>query len=369
MTRSALYQRIPRTIDIENTKDLAHLLQKNPSSIRGWCFQSLDLKNYEKELASKKVRGSLFLGCNTTAEFEKTMSARGALLFPQIKKEPFNQYRADLYSYKELYNTFPYEKSYDANVYAWSRTIAKDKNSIDASLATTLHDHAMSDALKKFTDKTSSKIVGVMGGHDMDRGTEEYTQACELGKKLTQAGFIVATGGGPGAMEAANLGALYVNEDLQEPLKQLATVPNFKEGIDPWARVAYEVAEAAKKPGESLGIPTWFYGHEPPNMFATQIAKYFDNSIREATLLDDCKAGIIYLQGAAGTVQEIFQAACENYYASGSQVAPMILVGKKYWSEQYPAWQLLSALAKGHDMEEKIALVDSMDEALERIEQ
>ena len=73
---------------------------------------------------------------------------------------------------------------------------------------------------------------------------------------------------------------------------------------------------------ESLGIPTWHYGHEPPNPFATAIAKYFRNATREAILLEVCNAGIVFLPGAAGTVQEVFQDACENYYADESAVAP-----------------------------------------------
>ena len=36
---------------------------------------------------------------------------------------------------------------------------------------------------------------------------------------------------------------------------------------------------------QSLGVPTWFYGHEPTNLFATHVAKYFANSIREDGLL------------------------------------------------------------------------------------
>ncbi len=70
--------------------------------------------------------------------------------------------------------------------------------------------------------------------------------------------------------------------------------------------------------GESLGIPTWHYGHEPPNVFATAIAKYFRNATREAILLEVCDAGIVFLPGAGGTVQEVFQDACENYYADES---------------------------------------------------
>ena len=98
-------------------------------------------------------------------------------------------------------------------------------------------------------------------------------------------------------------------------------------------------------------------------MFATAIAKYFRNALREATLLEACSAGIVFLEGRAGTIQEIFQDACENYYADESSVAPMVLVGASYWTEELPAWPLLQALARGTAMERHIHLVDSVKEA------
>jgi predicted Rossmann-fold nucleotide-binding protein len=114
---------------------------------------------------------------------------------------------------------------------------------------------------------------------------------------------------------------------------------------------------------ESLGIPTWHYGHEPPNVFPSAIAKYFRNATREAILLQVCDAGIVFLPGVAGTVQEVFQDACENYYAAESSVAPMVLVGRSYWTETVPAWPLLTALARGRAMEPHVHLVDSVTEA------
>ncbi len=50
--------------------------------------------------------------------------------------------------------------------------------------------------------------MGVMGGHAVSRDTEPYAGAARLGHRLAAAGLAVLTGGGPGAMEAANLGAL-----------------------------------------------------------------------------------------------------------------------------------------------------------------
>ena len=74
-------------------------------------------------------------------------------------------------------------------------------------------------------------------------------------------------------------------------------------------------------------------------------------------------AGIVFLPGAGGTVQEIFQDACENYYADESSLAPMVLVGRRHWTEELPVWPLLQALARGRAMESHVHLVDTVDEA------
>ena len=113
----------------------------------------------------------------------------------------------------------------------------------------------------------------------------------------------------------------------------------------------------------SLGIPTWFYGHEPPNVFASSIAKYFTNALREAILLDRSGGGIVFLPGAAGTVQEVFQDACENYYAADGAVAPMVLVGRKYWEVELPVLPLLTTLAQGRIMADFVFVVETVDEA------
>jgi predicted Rossmann-fold nucleotide-binding protein len=119
----------------------------------------------------------------------------------------------------------------------------------------------------------------------------------------------------------------------------------------------------ADRAGASISIPTWFYGHEPTNLFATKIAKYFANALREDTLLHRCRGGIVYLPGQAGTVQEIFQAVTENFYAAdASQIAPMILVGTDYWTNAYPAWPLLERLGDGRPMGDVIHCVDKMSD-------
>jgi predicted Rossmann-fold nucleotide-binding protein len=148
-----------------------------------------------------------------------------------------------------------------------------------------------------------------------------------------------------------------------------ARVPSFRPSVDAWVHAAFETLTSAGEPldaastSPSLGIPTWFYGHEPPNPFAARIAKFFRNALREATLLRVCTGGIVFLPGAAGTVQEVFQDACENYYAAPGARAPMVLVGRRHWTEVLPVWPLLTAMGASRDFASTVWLVETWEEA------
>jgi predicted Rossmann-fold nucleotide-binding protein len=226
-----------------------------------------------------------------------------------------------------------------------------------------LHDNAIDDALAEFV--AARRVVGVMGGHAVERGQPAYADAAQLGHDLAAAGCTVATGGGPGAMEAANLGAALSDPAaLTAALPVLAGVPSFHPSVTDWARAGFAAVEGRALSELSLGVPTWFYGHEPPNPFCTRVAKYFRNAIREDILLHVCRAGIVFLPGAAGTLQEIFQAACENYYSPPDELAPMVLVGRDYWTRELPAWPLLSTLAAGRPFARRLTLVDRPEEVL-----
>jgi len=272
---------------------------------------------------------------------------------------PVDTARTSLYTAAELYDSDTYDASLDARAYSWSRA----PRTRPGALARALHDHAIDLALDSWIQ--GRHLVGVMGGHRIERGQPAYAEAARLGAALG-ADHVVATGGGPGAMEAANLGARFAGRpgDLGGALEMLAAAPSYHPSIDRWVHRAFEVLDRFPDVEDTLGIPTWHYGHEPPNVFATAIAKYFRNSTREATLLEVCDAGIVFLPGLAGTVQEIFQDACENYYAAEESVAPMVLVGAAYWTEQLPAWPLLSALARGRPMERHVHLVESVEDAV-----
>ena len=111
-------------------------------------------------------------------------------------------------------------------------------------------------------------------------------------------------------------------------------------------------------------MPTWFYGHEPPGVFVDGLAKFFSNAVREDGLLARCTSGVIVLPGAAGTVQEVFQAATRLYYGE-APLPPLILVGTRHWTEVVPVWETLSALGADRGMSRAVHLVDAPQEALE----
>jgi predicted Rossmann-fold nucleotide-binding protein len=362
----------PRTLEVESLDSFDRLVAAGARSMHGWHAQSLDLRGRSAQLESMRAQGGIFLGCTFDAGVEDSLRSRGALIFPKLEAVPFNPYRGSLYTPQELYAGITetrYEDTPDAKVYQWSIRPGQ-RHRLDATLAAALHDHSIGDALDELTRSdlcAGRTMVGVMGGHAAHRGSAVFEEAALLGRLLARDGRVVATGGGPGTMEAANLGA-YLSDaperDFRRALDDLAAVPGFRPSVSAWARSAAAVVERHPGGTPSLGIPTWFYGHEPPNFFATHIAKYFANAIREAILLELCNGGIVFLPGSGGTVQEIFQDACENYYGTPETIMPMVLVGQEHWLRRYPAWPLLQSLAAGRQMESRIFLVDTVEEAL-----
>ncbi|GHG58052.1 hypothetical protein GCM10012320_31470 [Sinomonas cellulolyticus] len=361
---------MPRTLEVESLEHFDEVAAHADGTMAGWHVQSVDLTERSAVLKSLDPSGAMFLGCLLQEGMEQSLRVRGALVFPIIPGLPFDPYRPTLYTGPELYagvEARPYEQTPDALIYAWTKR--QGPSGVESAISVALHDHHIGEALHDTLEGpfAGRSIVGVMGGHAAGRGTDAYDDAARLGRGIAAAGHVVATGGGPGAMEAANLGAYlsaFRERDFQAALREIAVVPGFRPSVSAWARAALAVLGRFPGGTENLGVPTWFYGHEPPNMFATHIAKYFANSVREAVLLEKCTGGVVFLPGAAGTVQEVFQDACENYYGAPETITPMVLVGARYWTEQLPAWPLLKGLAEGRGMASRLRLVDSVEEAV-----
>ncbi len=66
-------------------------------------------------------------------------------------------------------------------------------------------------------------------------------------------------------------------------------------------------------------------------------------------------------------MQEIFQDATQNHYASYGPPSPMVLLGTAYWTETLPVWSLLDALSSGREYRELVILTDDEDEAVDAI--
>jgi predicted Rossmann-fold nucleotide-binding protein len=114
-----------------------------------------------------------------------------------------------------------------------------------------------------------------------------------------------------------------------------------------------------------LSIPTWLYGHEPANLFAGQIAKYFSNAIREDTILRLARGGIVFAAGRAGTVQEVFQAATKTFYGTDGDSGPHVFLGTEFWTKTLPIADLLRPLLAAAPVGDLSGTVHFTDDAQE----
>ena len=291
-----------------------------------------------------------------------------------MKSVPFDVSRTRLYSAKELYEGYnpelpeTYFSCYDQLTYKHYISENKLTNNIKESIARTLHDQGIYVALGEFFRAHNYlKCIGVMGGHALLRTDKMYRQIVFLSKQLTEQGFFMLSGGGPGAMEATHVGAWMAGrnkDEVEDALHTLSAVPSFnKDKNNAWLSTAFKVIDKYPQVKyESLGIPTWLYGHEPSTPFATHIAKFFENSLRENNILTLPFGGIIYTHGSAGTMHEIFRDAEQNHYLSYGISSPMIFLGTKFWTEDMPAYPLLKQLAeKGKYKNLSLTLTDDSE--------
>ncbi len=226
------------------------------------------------------------------------------------------------------------------------------------------------------------RCVAIMGGHRVERTSPTYATIAGLGRELASAGVVVSSGGGPGAMEATHLGAMLANRDvttLSEAIAFLGSFPTFPSGMTAivsrdgrvdrelvrslhrWQTPAFRVLEElGAPPTTSLSVPTWFYGHEPPTPFATHIAKYVSNALREDGLLAIARHGVVYAPGNAGTLQEIFQDAAQNVYRTQRWFSPMCFLDLPFagvdhwWSRHFPIERFLRPLFGDEDYERHV---------------
>ncbi len=356
---------------IRNNDELNELLKQSgqEQELKRFIFQNVNFTQVPEKALQYSYRECLFLSCRLPMGLKR--QSRDCLFLPNMG-ETFG-FPSHLYSPEELYDGYDpdipdsYEKCYDGCVYRHYLKKGKRETDFKETLARTLHDHSVSDCLQDYLSHFNEhRLIGVMGGHGLSRLDLAYRQVVHLSKHLTEKGFLMITGGGPGAMEATHLGAWmagHTEEELQEALSIMSVAPYYTDSL--WLSTAWQVHNRYPNLGyESLGVPTWLYGHEPSTPLATHIAKYFDNSIREDGILTIARGGIIYTPGSAGTLQEIFQEAVQNHYLTFGYSSPMIFMGKEFWTETVPVWPLIMTLVNNGTYKNlNLCLTDVIEEA------
>ena len=280
--------------------------------------------------------------------------------------------RDRLYTVDELmagYRSDAPMQSLDARLAAHVKASGVPPVDVDEAIAQVVHDQGVDHALRAYVAASVANgrhIAGVMGGASTPRDAPAYGLAAQTAKALSEAGFLVATGGGLGIMEAGNLGAYFAgrtDDELHAAIDDLKRCPTY------WGHEAEYVDGArliaARRPAgaPSLAVATWRFDSEPISQFATHIAKLFQNSVREDGLLSIANAGVAYFEGSFGTLQEIFQDLAQNGAAAPAHQAAMVFVDTAAYGQPGSPFHLARARAgrAAAPFDDLITLADSAD--------
>jgi predicted Rossmann-fold nucleotide-binding protein len=307
----------------------------------------------------------------------------------------FDPHRASLYTQAELWNGFDasrHSPGFDALVYKEYIDQGKFYPTPAVAQLRSAHDNGVMTALKSYVHDSQRQLIAMVGsGSATLRCSETYDHTVRLAWKLVHEGrYQIVTGGGPGQMEAANLGAYLADQPIEAidhalEIMRSRAIPDFVKHEQPpkgsekcdfepreYTAAAQAVIDRYPQGHENLGIPTWFYGSEPTNRFATRIAKFFSNGIREDLLISISVGGIVIAPGSAGTRQEVFMDATKIYYATFCYLSPTVFFGTKTYGplrgsagepDNPGIYDLVRRLTKP-DAQDLLLLTDDADETV-----
>ena len=135
--------------------------------------------------------------------------------------------------------------------------------------------------------------VSIFGSARIRRGHRYYGDAVAVAKALSEAGFSIVTGGGPGVMEAANRGA-------------------------------------CDGKGRSIGLNIKLPYEQKPNEFIDTLVQ-FNYFFARKVMFVKYACGFVALPGGFGTLDEIFEALTLKQTRKIHDF-PVILFGSTFWS-------------------------------------
>ena len=218
--------------------------------ISHYVFQYIDFNEVPQYVAAgHKWSDCFFFGCTIPHEMQELLDSTN-LQFPRLGL-PYSTFRGNLYTAEELYEGFDPDKPEtfatcrDTQIYDHYTRKGKQCNEIRETLGRSLHDRAIEDSLADYLSRFgATQIVAIMGGHALRRTDPEYRKIALISKDLTEKGKLMASGGGPGAMEATHLGAWMAGrpeEEMDEALGMLEPSPTFRDSG--WLSSAFKVRE------------------------------------------------------------------------------------------------------------------------------
>ena len=176
--------------------------------------------------------------------------------------------------------------------------------------------------------------VSVFGSARTKSDNKYYQQADEIGYLLTQKGYGVITGGGPGIMEAANKGAM-------------------------------------RGDGKSVGLNIELPFEQSHNEFIdNDKILNFDYFFVRKVMFVKYSQGFIVLPGGVGTLDELFE-AITLIQTKKIRKRPIVLFGSSYWNGLL-SWITETMLNKEANISSSdldlFKVVDTVEEAVEHIE-
>lgn len=169
--------------------------------------------------------------------------------------------------------------------------------------------------------------ISVFGSARTKPGTMYYNLSIEIARRLSEEGFGIITGGGPGIMEAANKGAVLAN-------------------------------------GKSVGLNIDLPFEQRPNEFIDKDKLLnFDYFFVRKVVFTKYSQGFVMMPGGFGTLDEFFEVVTLIQTEKFKQM-PMVLVGRKYW-QGLMNWLEDAMLVEGNINPEDLALFEIVDTAEE----